>query len=95
MPYTRVVRFTDVDPEHFASRLEDIEGRSGPPEGVKATGVQFFHDEDQKTAVVIQHFASAEDMASSEEALAGMDPGDTPGSRASIDRCELKASLGE
>jgi nucleoside phosphorylase len=94
MSHIRVVRFTDVDPEHLANRLSDIEGRSEPPEGVTATGVQFLHDEDQRTAVVIQHFASAEDMASSEEALAGMDPGDTPGTRASIDRCELKAELG-
>ncbi len=94
MSYLRVVRFTDVDPEHLANRLKDIEGRSGPPEGVTATGVQFLHDEDQRTAVVIQHFASAEDMASSEAAFEAMDPGDTPGTRASIDRCELKAELG-
>ena len=94
MSYVRVVRFTDVDPEHIANRLKDIEGRDGPPEGVVATRVQFLHDEDQATVVVLQHFDSAENMAKSEAALDGMDPSDTPGTRASIDRCELKMELG-
>ena len=93
MSYIRVVRFTDVDPEHIANRLKDIEGREGPPEGVTATGVQFLHDEDQGTVVVLQHFESAEDMANSEAALDGMDPSETPGTRASVDRCELKVEL--
>ena len=33
-------------------------------------------------------------MAAAEAALAGMDPSDTPGTRASVDRCEIKATLG-
>jgi hypothetical protein len=93
MSYVRVVRFTDVDPEHMATRLEDIEGRDGPPEGVVSTGIQFLHDADQRTAVVLQFFDSADDMAKSEEALSGMDPSDTPGTRASVDRCEKKMEL--
>jgi hypothetical protein len=93
MSYVRVVRFTDVDPEHIANRLKDIEGRDGPPEGVVSTGIQFLHDEDQATMVVLQFFDSAEDMAQSEAALDGMDPSDTPGTRASIDRCEKKMEL--
>ena len=93
MSYVRVVRFTDVDPEHIASRLEDVGGRDGPPEGVISTGIQFLHDEDQATVVVLQFFDSAEDMAKSEAALDGMDPSDTPGTRASVDRCELKMEL--
>ena len=93
MSYVRVVRFTDVDPEHLASRLQDIDGRDGPPEGVVSTGIQFLHDEDQRTAVVLQFFDSAEDMAKSEEALDSMDPSDTPGTRASVDRCEKKMEL--
>jgi hypothetical protein len=35
-----------------------------------------------------------DDMAAAEAALDGMDPADTPGNRASIDRCEIKAELG-
>ena len=94
MSFVRVVRFTDVDADHIASRMKEIEGREGPPEGVKATGVQFLHDADQGTAVVLQFFDSADDMAQSEAALDGMDPGDTPGTRASIDRCEKLQELG-
>lgn len=93
MAYVRVVRFTDVDPEHMANRMKDIEGRDGPPEGVVSTGVQFLHDEDQGTAVVLQFFDSAEDMAKSEAVFEAMDPSETPGTRASIDRCEKLLEL--
>ena len=39
-------------------------------------------------------FETADDMATAEAALDAMDPGETPGTRASIDRCEIKAELG-
>jgi hypothetical protein len=51
------------------------------------------HDPDQRTAIVIQFFETADDMAAAEGPLDAMDPGDTPGTRASIDRCEIKAEL--
>jgi hypothetical protein len=91
--YARVVRFTDVDPNHLAGRLAEAEGRGGPPVDIPAKGVQILHDPDQRTAVVIQHFETADDMAAAEGPLDAMDPTDTPGSRASIDRCEIKAEL--
>ena len=43
---------------------------------------------------MIQLFETADDMATAEAALDAMDPGETPGTRASIDRCEIKAELG-
>lgn len=89
--YARVVRFTDVDPDHLAGRLS--EAREGPPVDIPAKEVQILHDPDQRTAVVIQLFETAEDMAAAEGPLEAMDPGDTPGTRASIDRCEVKAEL--
>jgi len=92
--YARVVRFTEVDPDHLAGRLEAIEGSEGPPVDIPAKGIQILHDSDQRTAVVIQLFETADDMAAAEGPLEQMDPGDTPGSRASIDRCEIKADLG-
>jgi hypothetical protein len=91
--YARVVRFTDVDPDHLAGRLEEIDS-SGPPVDITAKGVEILHDPDQRTAVVIQLFETADDMAAAESALDQMDPGDTPGTRASIDRCEIKAQVG-
>lgn len=91
--FMRVVRFTDVDPEHLARNLEDIDGRDGPPEGVPSKAIQILHDEQQRTAVVLQLFDSADDMAAAEGPLDAMDPSDTPGTRASVDRCELKLEL--
>jgi hypothetical protein len=92
--YSRVVRFTDVDPDHLAERLADIDAREGPPADIPAKGIQILHDPDQRTAVVIQLFETADDMAAAESALDAMDPSETPGKRASIDRCEIKVELG-
>jgi hypothetical protein len=93
--YARVVRFTDVDPDHLAQRLAEAEAREAPPVDIPAKGVQILHDADQRTAVVIQLFETADDMAAAEAPLDGMDPTDTPGTRASVDRCEIRAQLGQ
>ena len=63
------------------------------PWTLPAKGIQILHDADQRTAVVIQLFETADDMAAAEGALDAMDPADTPGTRASIDRCEIKAEV--
>jgi len=91
--YARVVRFTDVDADHLAERIADVEASDAPPVDIPAKGIQILHDPDQGTAVVIQLFETADDMAAAEEALDQMDPGDTPGTRGSIDRCEIKADM--
>ena len=93
--YARVVRFTDVDPDHLAGRLAEIEDRGRPPVDIPAKGVQLLHDPDQRTAVVIQLFETADDMEAAEGPLAAMDPSETPGTRSSVDRCEIKAELGD
>ena len=88
--YARVVRFTEVDPDHLAGRLAEGDDREGrPPVDIPAKVVQILHDPDQRTAVVIQVFETADDMAAAESALDSMDSGETPGTRASIDRCEI------
>ena len=91
--YARVVRFTDVDADHLAERLAEADERGTPPVDIPAKVVQICHDADQGTAVVIQLFETAEDMAAAEGPLDSMDSGDTPGTRASVDRCEIKAEL--
>ena len=91
--YARVVRFTDVDADHIAGRLAEAEEREGPPVDIPAKSIQILHDEDQRTAVVIQLFETAEDMTTAEGPLEAMDSSDTPGTRASVDRCEVKAEL--
>ena len=90
--YARVVRFTDVDPDHLAGRVSDVDSE-GPPVDIPAKSVQILHDPDQGTAVVIQLFETADDMKAAEGPLDQMDPGETPGTRASIDRCEIKAEF--
>ena len=73
--YARVVRFTDVDPDHLAGRLGDIEGSEGPPVDIPAKGIQILHDSDQRTAVVIQLFDTADDMAAAEGPSTRWTPG--------------------
>ena len=90
--YARVVRFTDVDPDHMSENISKVRDE-GPPVDITAEKIQVLHDADQGTAVVIQLFETADDMAAAEKALDGMDPGRTPGDRASVDRCEIKAEV--
>ena len=91
--HVRVVRFTDVDPERIEGLKARIAEAGGPPEGVVSTGIEFFHDAEQRTAVVVQRFASEDDLKTSEAALEAMDSGETPGTRESIDRCVVVAKL--
>jgi hypothetical protein len=88
--FVRVVRFTDVTAERMDSLLARIEAEDGPPPGVPTTGLQVLFDESQGTAVALQHFDSADDMRTGGAAFAAMDPADTPGTRISVDECELK-----
>jgi hypothetical protein len=88
--YVRVVRFTDATAERIDALVARIEGADGPPPGVPAIGLQILFDADQGTAVVLQSFATAEDMAAGAEALSAMDASDTPGTRASVDMSEQK-----
>jgi hypothetical protein len=88
--YVRVVRFTDVNAERVQALLARIEESDGPPPGVPATGLKMMFDETQGTAVVLQYFDSAEDMEAGAQAFNAMDTSETPGTRASVDMCEMK-----
>lgn len=91
--FVRVVRFTDVTQEKVDSLLGRISESDGPPEGVKSTGFKMLFDMDQGTAVVLQYFETADDMQAGAEVMSAMDPAETPGTRASVDMCELKAEV--
>ena len=91
--HVRVVRFTDVSSEKMDGLQARIDESEGPPEGVKATALQVLVDADQGTAVVLQMFESAEDMAAAEEVFDSMDASETPGTRASVDRTEMKVDM--
>jgi hypothetical protein len=88
--FVRVVRFTDVSAERIQALVARIEESEGPPPGIPSTGLKMLHDETQGTAVVLQHFATAEDMEAGAQAFSAMDAAETPGTRASVDMCEIK-----
>jgi hypothetical protein len=88
--YVRVVRFSDVSAERVDALVAQIEQADGPPPGVPATGLKVLFDTDQGTAVVLQYFDTSEDMSVGAEAFSAMDPGETPGTRVSVDMCEMK-----
>jgi hypothetical protein len=88
--YVRVVRFTDVSADRLEGLLARIEASDGPPPGVPATGLKILFDEAQGTAVVLQYFQTEQDMTVGGQAFSAMDPSETPGTRASVDVCELK-----
>lgn len=88
--YVRVVRFTDVTDGRVEELLARIKESGGPPPGVPAKGLQILVDEAQGTAVVLQLFDTADDMRTGAEAFSAMEPAETPGTRVSVDMCELK-----
>lgn len=91
--YVRVVRFTDVTAERMATLLPAVEEADGPPPGAPVTRLEILFDEAQGTAVVLQHFATQADLEAGAAVFAAMDPSETPGTRASVDACELKLAL--
>jgi hypothetical protein len=91
--YVRVVRFTGVNAERLEELLARIKESDGPPEGIPTTGLRILVDGDQGTAVVEQYFETAEDMEVGGQAFSAMDSGETPGTRVSVDMCELKLDV--
>ena len=88
--YIRVVRFTGVDSDRMNGLISRINEAEGPPPGVNTTGIKVLVDEAQGTAVVLQQYATAEDMEAASAVFDAMDSADTPGTRASVDATELK-----
>jgi hypothetical protein len=88
--HARVVRFTGVSPERIEEVVARVEESDGPPPGVDATAMKLLVDESQGTAIFIAFFDTEEKMRDSDAVLEQMDPGETPGTRASVDRTEVK-----
>jgi hypothetical protein len=88
--HARVVRFTDVTPERIAEVVRRVEEAGGPPPGVDSSGMQLLVDESQGTAVFVAFFDSEDKLNEANAILAEMDPSETPGTRASVDQCEVK-----
>lgn len=88
--YVGVVRFTDVSAERIEGLPARIEESDGPPPGVPTTGLKMLFDEAQGTAGVVQYFATEDDMKAGAAAFGAMDASETPGTRASVDMCEIR-----
>jgi hypothetical protein len=86
--HARVVRFTDVTSDRVAEIKSAVETQDPPP-GIDPTGMELFFDESQGTAVFVGYFATEEKMQEANAAFEAMDASDTPGSRASVDMCEV------
>jgi hypothetical protein len=91
--YVRVVRFTNTSAGQIEDLAKRIKEADGPPPGVRTTGLKLLVDEGQGTALAIQEFATAQDMEDAAKIFDAMDASDTPGTRASVDACELKLDL--
>lgn len=91
--FVRAVRFTGVTQEQMDALKARVEASGGPPEGVTTTGLEIGFDSSQGTAVVLQRFATAADMQQAAKVFDAMDAGETPGTRASVDTCEVVLDL--
>ena len=88
--YARVVRFTDVTSERIAEIVARVEESDAPPPGVDSTGFQLLVDGAQGTALFIGFFETEEKMRDASAVFEQMDSSETPGTRASVDLCEVK-----
>ncbi len=88
--HARVVRFTDVSPDRIAEIVARIEEQDGPPPGVDASGMKLLVDESQGSAIFVGFFETEEKMREASAVFDQMDSSDTPGTRASVDLCEVK-----
>jgi hypothetical protein len=91
--YVRAVRFTGVSAERIEQLVKNIGEAGGPPPGVESPRIQLLFDQSQETAVALQYFETAQDMQEGGQVLAAIDSAETPGTRESIDECELKLDL--
>jgi hypothetical protein len=88
--HARVVRFTDVSPERIAEVVQRVDESDGPPPGVDSSAMKLFYDESQGTAIFVAFFDDEGKMRDANAVFEQMDTSDTPGTRASVDLCEVK-----
>lgn len=88
--HARVVRFTDVTPERLQQVIQRVEESDGPPPGVESTGIQLLVDEQNGTAIFVGYFEDEEKLRAAGEIFDQMDPSETPGTRASVDLCDVR-----
>jgi hypothetical protein len=88
--YARVVRFTEVTAERISEIIAQVEASEGPPPGVDSIGFELFVDDAQGTAIFVGYFETEQKMRDASAVFEQTDPSETPGTRASVDLCEVK-----
>ena len=91
----RVTTFEGGTADGIHAALEQLQSDipSGPPEGIKSTGLTMLVDPDGGRMMFIGLFASEEDLRASEAALEAMSPPEGAGERASVDVYEVGADV--
>lgn len=87
--HARAVRFTNVTPEQIDAVRTRVEEADGPPPGVESSAMKLLYDSEQGTAIFVGFFETEQQMRDAAAVLEQMDASDTPGTRASIDQCEV------
>ena len=88
MAYARVVAFEGVDKGRMDEMREQI-SQDERPADIPASEILVLHDADAERALVVVFFETEDDYRQGDSALNAMDPGDTPGRRASVDKYEV------
>jgi hypothetical protein len=94
MALARVVKFDGVSADHMQALRQRMEAEE-KPEGLPATEMMVLHDADAGQAYAIVFFANEEDYATGDATLNAMEPGDTPGKRASVQKCTVAVRMAD
>jgi hypothetical protein len=86
--YARVVSFDGVDNNKMREMAQQV-NQDERPEDIPATEIVVLHDADAGKALVILFFETEDDYRQGDATLNAMDPGETPGQRASVDKYEV------
>ena len=88
MPVARVVSFEGVSTQRVEElKREMSEGE--PPEGMPSTEAIVLHDPESEKSVVVLIFETDDDYQRAHEILDAMPAGDTPGTRASVEKYDV------
>ena len=91
----RVTTFEGGTADGVRAAVDQLQSEvsSGPPEGVKSSGLTMLADPDGGRMLFIGLFESEEDLRASAAVLEGMSPPDGAGQRSSVDVYEVGADV--
>jgi hypothetical protein len=93
MALARVVSFDGVTRDRVQEMQSEMQGSSGPPEGVPAKEIIVLHDADAEKSLVVIFFDSEEDYRRGDEMLSAMPAGDTPGKRTAVGKYDVAVRM--